>query len=120
MIKETLVLGASRNPHKYSYQALVRLKSKGQIVKAIGSLECEVESVKIVADKKKFKKIDTITLYLNPKNQIDYYDYIIELKPRRVIFNPGTENRDLEKLLIAHNIYFEKSCTLVLLATGQY
>ncbi len=67
-----------------------------------------------------FKNVDTVTLYLNAKRQEEYYDYIISLKPRRVIFNPGTENFEFEKLLKKNAIYAEIACTLVLLRTCQY
>ena len=67
-----------------------------------------------------FQNIDTVTLYLNPKNQEPYYQQILDLKPRRVIFNPGTENPEFYKLLEAEGVEVEVACTLVLLATGQY
>jgi len=64
--------------------------------------------------------IDTVTLYLNKKTQVSYYYYIVALNPKRVLFNPGTENPELENLLTKNNIAFEEACTLVLLSTGQY
>ena len=68
-----------------------------------------------------YKNIDTVTLYLNPKRQEEYYDYIISLQPRRVIFNPGTENMEFIKLLKNNQIESEIACTLVLLSTtSQY
>ncbi len=120
MNKKTLVLGASTNPSRYSYLAIQRLISNKLEVKALGRKEGEVNSVKIHTVKKIFKNINTITLYLNKKNQVEFYDYILEIKPKRVIFNPGTENVELENLLFKNNIAFEKACTLVLLGIGKY
>ena len=76
--------------------------------------------IPIETEKIDFHGVDTVTLYLNPKAQQEYYDYILSLKPRRVIFNPGTENPELYKILEANNIKYEVACTLVLLATNQY
>jgi len=120
MIKKTLVLGASNNPGKYSYLAIIKLRANGHDVRAVGLNKSEVGGVKIVNSKKMYKGIDTITLYLNKKNQTNFFEYIVALKPKRVIFNPGTENTELENILQRHDIFFEKSCTLTLLATGQY
>jgi predicted CoA-binding protein len=120
MKKNTLVLGASENSSRYSNIAIKRLLNKGIEVKAIGMRVGNVEGVKIEDYKKDFSDIDTVTLYLSAKNQVEYYNYILGLKPRRVIFNPGTENRELEELLTKNNIAFENACTLVLLSLNQY
>jgi len=120
MNKKTLVLGASTNPSRYSYLAIQRLIANDYIVRAIGRKEGVVSGVKIHTAKKIFKDIDTITLYINKKNQVDFYDYILEFKPKRVLFNPGTENVELENLLSQNNIAFESACTLVLLGIGEY
>ncbi|PKA83691.1 hypothetical protein ATE92_1856 [Ulvibacter sp. MAR_2010_11] len=119
-MKTTLVLGASLNPARYSNLAIHRLVRAGHEVEAIGLQEGELNGVKITSEKKPFKNIHTITLYLNKKRQEAYYDYILSLKPKRVIFNPGTENPDLYALLKAHAISYEVACTLVLLGTNQY
>ena len=74
----------------------------------------------IETEKLPFHGVDTVSLYLNPKRQEEYYEYIVSLQPRRVIFNPGTENDAFYELLRKKNIAFEESCTLVLLATNQY
>lgn len=118
--KITLVLGASLNPARYSYLAINRLVGKKQMVVAIGLKEGTVAGVSIITKKLHFDDIDTITLYLNAQRQVAYYDYILSLKPRRVIFNPGTENPELVRLLQNNNIQYEESCTLVLLSTNQY
>lgn len=127
MKKTTLVLGASLKPIRYSYEAILKLQSFKHPVKAIGLREGVVGNVEIISFKNTIekpyifhKKIHTITLYLNPKRQQDYYNFIIEIAPERVIFNPGTENPELYILLEKNNIKIEVACTLVLLATGQY
>ncbi len=120
MIKKTLVIGASTNPNRYSYMAIQKLTVYGHPVLAIGNKEGEVSGVKITTDKVLFENIDTVTLYLNKKNQEIFYDYIISLNPKRVLFNPGTENEELQNLLTKHNIAYEEACTLVLLSIGKY
>lgn len=116
----TLVLGASLNPNRYSNIAIKRLRGKEIPVVAIGLREGKVGDVTILKDKVALENIDTVTLYLNPKRQEEYYDYIIGLQPRRVIFNPGTENSEFVKLLKENSIEAEVACTLVLLSTNQY
>lgn len=118
--KKTVVLGASTKPDKYSYKAITMLVDKGHSVLAIGQNTGEVAGIKIYTKAIPLSKIDTITLYLNPARQRDYYNYIVEAKPKRVIFNPGTENPEFYQLLQLNNIRVEVSCTLVLLTTNQY
>lgn len=118
--KKTLVLGASSNPTRYSYLAINKLVAHNHPVVAIGLKETIVSNVPIVKDKPDVKDIDTVTLYLNANNQVPYYDYIISLKPKRIIFNPGTENEELEALAKKNGILAIEACTLVLLSTGQY
>lgn len=120
MEKQTLVLGASEKTDRYSYLAIQKLVANNYAVKAIGAKEGEVLGVKIYTEKEKFENINTVTLYLSPKNQVSYYNYIISLKPKRVIFNPGTENEELQSLLVKNNIFFEIACTLVLLSIKKY
>jgi len=117
---KTLVLGASLKTDRYSNYAIHSLIEKNHDVIGIGLKEGLVEGVKIYKGKPLVDDIHTITLYLNAKRQIEYYDYIIVLQPERVIFNPGTKNIELEELLKKNNIFFENACTLVLLSTGQY
>lgn len=119
-MKKTLVIGASTNPNRYSNIAINGLLDNDINVKALGRKEGDVNGVKIFANKKVFKNIDTITLYLNNKNQEEFYDYILKINPKRVIFNPGTENTELESLLNKNKIDFERACTLVLLSIGEY
>ena len=118
--KKTLVLGASDNPSRYSNLAIQRLRGLGHPVVAVGRKQCCVRDVDITKDHEKFTDVDTVTLYLNPENQREYYDYILELNPKRIIFNPGTENEELENLANSKGIVTQDACTLVLLTTGQY
>lgn len=119
-MSKTLVLGASTTPSKYSNIAIVRLVDQNFPVVAIGGKEGSVSGIRIYTTQKKFENIDTVTLYLNAENQKGYYDYIVDLNPKRVIFNPGAENEAFEKILSLNNITSERSCTLVLLSIGEY
>jgi predicted CoA-binding protein len=116
----TLVLGASTKPDRYAYKAIVSLRNHYIDVVAIGKREGVVADVTIQKELTAFKNIHTITLYLNPSNQVPYYDYILSLMPKRVIFNPGTENADLQKKLRESHIAYEEACTLVMLSIGNY
>lgn len=120
IMKKTLVIGASLKPQRYSNMAINRLVDFNHDVVAYGLKEGKVAGVEIDTERINYPEIDTVTLYLNPKRQEEFYDYIITLKPNRVIFNPGTENPEFIKLLQEHNIKAEIACTLVLLGTGQY
>ena len=119
-MKKTLILGASTKPDRYGNIATRRLKLYNHEVVPIGNREGEIDGTEILLGKPEVKEIDTITLYLNPKRQVEFYDYIISLKPKRIIFNPGTENPELVKLAIENGIESEIACTLVLLSVGQY
>ena len=116
----TLVLGASLNPHRYSNKALHRLSKNAIEVKAFGLKKGTVCGIDIDTELQPHKNIHTVTLYLNPKRQESYYEYIIGLNPHRVIFNPGTENPEFQQLLREASIHYEDACTLVLLLTNQY
>ena len=120
MAKKTLVLGASLNPSRYSYSAINRLRTYNHEVVAIGLREGKVADVTLHTNLMSFTEVDTVTLYLNPSRQKGYYDYIVSLNPKRVIFNPGTENSEFQNILKQHNIAFLEACTLVMLGTGQY
>jgi len=120
MNKKTLVIGASLKTQRYSNIAINRLVAHQQDVVALGLREGNVAGVDIDTNLHTYKDLHTITLYLNPERQKSYYDFIISSKPKRVIFNPGTENPELQNLLQQANIPFEESCTLVLLSTNQY
>jgi predicted CoA-binding protein len=118
--KKTLVLGASDNPARYSFLAIQRLRDHGHPVVAVGRKNSQVGDVKIDKDKKKHEGVDTVTLYLNKRHQQEYYDYILSLKPKRIIFNPGAENEQLTELAKKNNIDVLEACTLVMVTTGQY
>ncbi|MES1222890.1 MAG: CoA-binding protein, partial [Bacteroidota bacterium] len=96
--KKTLVLGASANPERYSFLAINKLRKNGHPVMAIGKKTAKVADVDVVTEQKPAADIDTVTLYLNASNQKEYYNYILSLKPKRIIFNPGAENEELETL----------------------
>ena len=119
-MKKTLILGASDNPSRYSYLALQRLRSHGHPVVAIGRKQRVVADVIIDTEHKAYDDVDTVTLYLNPTHQREYYDYILSLKPKRIIFNPGAENEELAALAKQNGIKTNDACTLVMLSTNQY
>lgn len=120
MNKTTLVIGASEHSHRYSNKAIRALLQKQHQVVAIGKQTGEVNGVEIVTELPTDIKIDTVTLYINPTLQKAYETFLIELNPRRVIFNPGTENHTFQKQLEKSGIHTLNACTLVLLATNQY
>jgi predicted CoA-binding protein len=119
-MKKTLILGASTNPDRYSNIAAHRLVEHGHPIINVGVKLGEVAGVAIELPELIHDDIDTITLYLSPANQVPYYEYILKSNPKRLIFNPGTENPELETLAEEHGIETTEACTLVLLSTGQY
>lgn len=120
--KTTLVIGASENPERYSNKAIQLLRHYNHPVLALGLRKGTVADVAFETDLNAFNgtDIDTVTLYINAKLQAPFYDKIIALKPKRVLFNPGTENLEFETLLEQNGIDCEEACTLVLLNTGQF
>ncbi len=116
----TLVLGASENPQRYANMAIRRLRQHQHPVHAVGLRPGKVDDVEILTGQPLFSDVDTVTLYIGPQHQTSIHDYILKLKPRRVIFNPGTEDQSFQDTLKAHGIQVEEACTLVLLGTGQY
>lgn len=118
--KKTLVLGASDNPSRYSYLAIRKLRRYGHPVVAVGRKLTNVDDVKVEKERLPFEGVDTVTLYLNPLHQKEYYDYILSLDPKRIIFNPGAENNELAELAKEKGIEPINACTLVLLSTNQY
>jgi predicted CoA-binding protein len=118
--KRTVVLGASPNPMRYSYLAVNRLRANQHPVIAIGKRVGTVSDVSINTDHPHIDGVHTITLYLNANNQKQYYDYIMSLRPKRIIFNPGAENDELAKMAAREGIQAIEACTLVMLSTGQY
>lgn len=118
--KKTLVIGASSKPGRVSGEAVLRLKEAGYGVIAIGVQEDLIGDVLVQTDHPDIENLHTISLYLNPTRQEAYYEYILKLKPKRIIFNPGTENIELEKMAHLHQIETERACTLVLLSLNAY
>ncbi|WP_443945956.1 CoA-binding protein [Pedobacter sp. AW1-32] len=119
-MKKTLIIGASPDANRYSYKAAHMLKRFQHEIVNVGIKKGEVAGVEIEKPGVIHQDIDTITLYIGPALQPQYHDYILQTKPKRVIFNPGTENYELEKLLDQNGIEPVEACTLVLLSTGQY
>jgi predicted CoA-binding protein len=120
MGKKTLVFGASLHGYRYSNLALRRLAEKGIETVGFGLEAGKVAGVDIRTDLETIGDIDTISLYMNPGLQREFYKDILRIRPRRVIFNPGTENPELSALLTQEGIAVEVGCTLVMLGTGQY
>jgi hypothetical protein len=120
MSKKTLIIGASTDSSRYSYLAANRLVSYNHEIELLGIKEGVVAGKEINTEKVKFEDIDTVTLYLSPQRQSEYFDYVADLKPRRVIFNPGTENPTFKNFLTEKGIEPIEACTLVMLTTGQY
>ena len=119
-MKKTLVIGASENQERYSNMAVKLLVKYQHNVIAIGNKTGNINGVEIIVGMPDLKEIDTVTLYINPKFQEAYYNFIISLKPKRIIFNPGTENIKLMELAEQKGIAAIVACTLVMLKTGQY
>ena len=119
---KTLVLGASTNPARYAYKAAHQLRAAGHPVVPVGLKKGELagEPILDLRDKPPVADVDTVTLYVGPQNQPDYYDYILSLQPRRIIFNPGTENHELMQQAADKGIAVEEACTLVMLSIGNY
>ena len=120
MNKKTVVLGASPNPSRYSFLAVNMLMAHGHEVVPIGNRKGKINEEEIITEHPPIDDVDTVTLYLNAQNQKQYYDYILSLHPKRIIFNPGAENPELTALATRNNIQPMEACTLVLLSTNQY
>ncbi len=118
--KKTLVIGASDKPERYSYLAINRLRSHGHPVIAIGRKAVIVSDVAVTTKKEWHPDMDTVTLYISAAQQKEYYDYLLKLQPKRIIFNPGAENEELAVLAKKNGIQAIDACTLVLLATGRF
>lgn len=119
-MKKTLIIGASPNSDRYAFKATEMLTEYNHNVYAYGLKNGKINSLEIQTNWPETKDFDTVTLYVGPQNQGEYIEKIIALKPKRVIFNPGTENIEFEKLLSQNNIEPIEACTLVMLRTGQY
>lgn len=118
--KNTVVIGASPNPERYSYKATISLQNHQHTVYPVGLRKGIINGLEIITDKPALENIDTVTLYVGPDNQPYWYEYILSLKPKRIIFNPGTENPEFEKMAADKGIETTEACTLVLLSIKQY
>lgn len=119
-MKKTLVLGATPNPGRYAYLAMHALQKHGHEAVPVGIRAGEVAGQTILQGMPQVPDVDTVTLYIGPDRQLAYYDYLLSLKPDRIIFNPGTENPELEQLAQEAGIEAVEACTLVMLAIGKY
>ena len=119
-MKRTLVVGASPNPDRYSFKATERLADHGHEVFPFGIRNGTICGIEIRTDWPEKADFHTVTLYMNPKRQVDFYQAIIDLHPARVIFNPGTENVVLQAKLNDAGIQWMEACTLVMLSIGNY
>ncbi|MCO5234066.1 MAG: CoA-binding protein [Chitinophagales bacterium] len=119
-MKKTLVIGASEHPERYSYKAVKMLRDFDHEVKALGVRDGVIGDVEIETVAPQDQDFDTVTMYLNPTRQKDVEDYILSLKPKRIIFNPGTENIEFEKKAASQGIDVVEACTLVMLRSHQY
>ena len=117
---KTLVIGASVKPDRYSHKVVLKLLDSGIKVIPMGINQGNIADLVIVRPFEKQKNIHTVSIYIKPEIQKEYYKYIINLQPKRVLFNPGTENPIFSQILQKQNIYWENSCSLVLLSTNQY
>ncbi len=117
---KTLVIGASPNPLRYAFKAVRALRQHHIEVVAIGKRETVIEDVQVITDKPPIDNLHTVTLYVGPQNQVSYIDYILSLKPKRIIFNPGTFNEDLIMKAEQSGIECVRDCTLMMLAADSY
>lgn len=122
MNKKTVIIGATTNPARYAYTAASMLKEYGHTIVPVGIREGTIFDVPIldIRTKPAVADVDTVTLYIGPAHQPEHYDYILGLKPKRIIFNPGTENPQFERMAESAGIDAEEACTLVLLRTNQF
>jgi len=121
-LKKTVIIGATPNPSRYAYLAAEMLQEYKHEFVPVGIKHGSVFGKEILdlRSHPEIENVDTITLYINPQHQKEWYDYFFKLKPRRVIFNPGTENPELERSLEEKNIQALEACTLVMLRSGQF
>jgi len=118
--KTTAVFGSSVKPMRFSFKAINKLRQNGHPVHALGLREGKVADVEIQTGKPELTDVHTVTMYLGPQNQPEYYDYIKSLKPQRVIFNPGTENIEFVKILKDDGVEVVEYCTLVMLDMDMF
>jgi uncharacterized protein len=120
VIMKTLVVGASPNPQRYSNKAVRLLKHNKHEVLPLGIREGKIDGLKIITEMRDVSNIHTVTLYVRPGRQSEYYEYLLSLKPQRIIFNPGTENAEFINLAQEAGIETVQNCTLVMLNSGLF
>ncbi|MHB1921029.1 MAG: CoA-binding protein, partial [Chitinophagaceae bacterium] len=108
------------NPERYSFLATRQLIAHGHPVVALGNREGMIDETPIVTGTPQPPDLDTVTIYLQAARQIPLYPYLLQLHPRRFIFNPGSENPAFYPMVRNLGIEVMEACTLVLLSTGQY
>jgi len=119
--KPTLVLGATPKSNRYAYKATKDLASHGHTVYPVGIRKGEISGIEIITDRPAIKGVHTVTLYVGPERQVDWYNYILDtIAPKRIVFNPGTENQELKKMAEERGILTEEICTLVALSLDSY
>jgi predicted CoA-binding protein len=121
-VKKTVIIGATTNPGRYAYLAARMLTDYRHEIVPVGIKEGQVFGKEIldIFEKPTVADVHTVTLYIGPQRQPEYYNYILGLKPKRIIFNPGTENDEFEKMAEAEGVEALEGCTLVMLRSGQY
>ena len=117
-----MIIGSNPKTNNYAFTAANRLRQHGHEFVPVGISEGEVLGQKIlnIHDLPKINDVDTVTLYINPKRQVDWYDYILSLSPKRIVFNPGTENQELKMRAEKQKVICEEACTLVMLSVGNF
>ena len=117
----TAVIGVTPNQNRYAFKAVTELTAHKYPVTALGFRKGSVAGNDIILDwPNHIENLKVVSMYIGPARQPDFYDYIINLHPNKVIFNPGTENDEFYQLLKNNGIEYEEACTLVLLSTGVY
>ena len=119
-MNNTVILGASPKPWRYSFKAVKELRVSNYSVVAVGFRKGKIGDVKILIGMPEIERVDTVSLYIGPVRQKGFYDYIIGMNPGRIIFNPGTENPELQTLARMAGIKVVEDCMLVMLKTGTY
>lgn len=117
---KTVVIGASENPERYAWKATTMLQRYGHEVVPVGLKSGKINGLDILEGRPEIEGVDTVTMYVGPANQVHWKDYVMSLKPRRVILNPGTESGPVEAAAEAAGIEVVHGCTLVMLSVGQY
>ena len=121
-MKKTAILGASNNPYRYAFRAAEMLREYGHAIVPLGIKRGEIggEEILDIRKRPKIEDVDTITMYIRAARQREWHEYIVSLNPKRIIFNPGAENPELEQLAQQNGIDTLNACTLVMLSVGQY